>query len=212
MAEELKQVAIRMVEAPPLYSDRPMNCPAAVVEVMNDFLKQMDRELLCVVNMNAQGKPINMNIVSMGSVNQSIAHPREIFKSSILSNAANIMLIHNHPSGSLEPSEADIQMTVRLHDAAEIMGITLLDSIIVGGRDEYFSFMEKEPVRFGAVTYATSLDEVNLRAAAADNRAAYIEEKETSVKDRLLAEAKEKAASQKPAAKKQQTKEKGIDD
>ena len=101
MADELQQVAIRMVEQPPLYSNEPMNNPDAVVRVMNDFLAQMDRELFCIVNLQADLTPINMNVVSVGALNEAMVHPREIFKSAILSNAHSMMLVHNQDRKSV---------------------------------------------------------------------------------------------------------------
>lgn len=103
----LNQVAIRMVEMPPLLSDVPMDGPEAAVKVMADMLEDYDREVVAIVNLQTDGKPINMNVVSMGALDQSIAHPREILKSTILSNASAIMLVHNHPSNKLQPSISD---------------------------------------------------------------------------------------------------------
>ena len=94
MADKLNQVAIRMVKQPPLYSDVPMLNPEAAIQVMSDFLSQMDRELFCIVNLQADLKPINMNIVSAGCLNEALAHPREIMKTAILSNANSMMLLH----------------------------------------------------------------------------------------------------------------------
>jgi DNA repair protein RadC len=74
-----------------------------------------------------------------------MAHPREIFKASILSNAATIMLMHNHPSGNLTPSKQDTMMTDRMAKMCELMGIPLIDHVIVGGDNrQYFSFKEKK--------------------------------------------------------------------
>ena len=108
------QVAIRMVKMPPLISKEPMNTSQAAIRIMNDTLKEFDREALVVVNLKNDLKPINVNFVSMGTLNASLAHPREILKSSILSNAACIMLFHNHPSGDLSPSSDDVAVTDQL--------------------------------------------------------------------------------------------------
>ena len=95
MLDRLKQVAIRLVEQPPLYSETPMDGPEAAVRVMHDLLADMDREVFCIVNLQSDLRPINMNIVSVGALDHTIAHPREIFKSAILSNASRMLLIHN---------------------------------------------------------------------------------------------------------------------
>ena len=144
MADKLEQVAIRMVEQPPLYSNEPMNNPDVAIRVMNEFLSQMDRELFCIVNLQADLTPINMNIVSVGSLNEALINPREIFKSAILSNATSMILLHSHPSGNLNPSREDTVMTDRMLKLSELLGIPLVDHIIVGGKnDSYFSFKEK---------------------------------------------------------------------
>ena len=164
MADELKQVAIRMVEQPPLYSKEPMNDPDAAVRVMNDFLSQMDRELFCIVNLQADLTPINMNVVSVGALNEAMVHPREIFKSAILSNAQSMMLVHNHPSGNLTPSEADIVTTARMQQLGEMMGIHLVDHIITGRDHNYYSFRDKGVFPDERVRYSTSLEDINLTA------------------------------------------------
>lgn len=143
MKDKLEQVAIRMVEEPPLYSEVPMNSPEAAVRVMQEFLSTMDRELFCVVNLQTDIKPINMNIVSIGALNQTLAEPREIFKSAILSNSAGILLFHNHPSGNLVPSKADIRITNRIQQAGKILGIQVFDHIITGRTKEFYSFREQ---------------------------------------------------------------------
>ena len=133
----LNQVAIRMVEMPPLLSETPLDGPEAAVKVMADMLKDYDREVVAIVNLQSDGRPINMNVVSMGALDQSIAHPREILKSTILSNAASIMLVHNHPSGRLVPSTDDIALTGRLKQLSDLMGVKFLDHVIVGPGKEY---------------------------------------------------------------------------
>ena len=101
MQYEMKQVSIRMVKEPPLISDRPITGPDSAVDIIGEYLGDFDRELMVLVNLRNDGKPINMNIMSIGTINASIACPREALKASILSNAAAIMLFHNHPSGNL---------------------------------------------------------------------------------------------------------------
>ena len=140
--DKLQNVAIRMVKAPPLYSDEKIESPRDVVRVLGKELEDYDREVLCVVNFRSDGRPINMNIVSMGTVNNTIVEARDIFKTSILSNAAQFMLVHNHPSGNLTPSLDDMKVTERIFIASEIMGIPLMDHIIIGQKGEYYSFLE----------------------------------------------------------------------
>ena len=146
--ESLKQVGIRMIEEPPLLSTEPINKPEDAVRVLGDWLSEMDRELFCVVNLNATLMPINMNIVSMGALNETYVHPRETMKSAILSNAAYLMLVHNHPSSNVHPSKADITITDRIQNVASMMGIPVLDHIIVGKNQEFFSLRENNIFSF----------------------------------------------------------------
>jgi len=106
-------------------SQIPLTSPEGAAAVMRDVLKELDREWVCVVNMDNHLKPVNFNIVSIGSINQSLAPIQNILKSGILSNCSNIMLMHNHPSGDNEPSREDIQLTKRLVEAAKLMDMNV---------------------------------------------------------------------------------------
>ena len=141
---KLDVVSIRLVKDAPLRSGRPINNPQAAVALVGEQLCEMDKEVVCVINLRSDCTPINCSIVSVGTVNESLVHPREILKSSILSNAASILILHNHPSGRLVPSQQDCMMTDRMIKMCEYMGIPLQDHIIVGGDNaQYFSFKEK---------------------------------------------------------------------
>ena len=92
----LDKISIRMVKEPPLYSSTPVKSPDDAVRLIAEMLQGYDREVFCIVNFKTDLTPINMNIVSMGTLDASLVHPREILKSSILSNAAQVMAFHNH--------------------------------------------------------------------------------------------------------------------
>ena len=146
---KLKEVCIRLAEGHPLYSDVPITTPNIAMDVMRKELSQYDREVLCVVNLNNKMQPINFNIVSMGSINSSIASIPNILKSGILSNAYGFLLLHNHPSGDVTPSAADIETTIRCVEAGKLMTIPCLDHVIVGGSNgNYLSFREAGTVDF----------------------------------------------------------------
>ena len=146
---KLDVVSIRLVKDAPIMSDKPIGNPIAAVELLGKQLCDMDREVLCVINLKANGVPINCNFVSMGAVDQTVAHPRELFKSAILSNASSLLLLHNHPSGNLNPSKEDCMLTDRMLKLSELIGIPLVDHVIVGGNNEsYFSFKEKDMLDF----------------------------------------------------------------
>ena len=183
MADKLEQVAIRMVEQPPLYSNEPMNNPDVAIRVMNEFLSQMDRELFCIVNLQADLTPINMNIVSVGSLNEALINPREIFKSAILSNAHSMMLIHNHPSGNLTPSTSDIQTTARMQELGELMGISLVDHIITGRNGNYYSFRDKGEFPDSRVRFSTRVEDIDLtKGMVTETTAPYEEVTDTKEK------------------------------
>lgn len=186
MADKLEQVAIRMVEQPPLYSKEPMNNPDAAIRVMNEFLSQMDRELFCIVNLQADLTPINMNIVSVGSLNEALINPREIFKSAILSNAHSMMLIHNHPSGNLTPSTSDIQTTARMQELGELMGISLVDHIITGRDGNYYSFRDKGEFPDSRNRFSTRVEDIDLtKGMVTEAIAPYEEVTDTKEKDNV---------------------------
>lgn len=145
---ELEVVNIRLVKEPSLYCERPIHSPSDAVEVVGREISQYDREVLCVLNLKANGQIININIACMGTVDQAIVNPREVFKSSILSNARFIILMHNHPSGSLKPSNEDKRITRRLWKCGKLLGIHIEDHIIIAGTSgEKFSFSEMGFIR-----------------------------------------------------------------
>lgn len=153
---KLEVVSIRLVKDAPLFSDHKIISPEDAVKIVGDFLCEMDREVLCVINLKADGTPINCNIVSIGAVNHTIAEPRELFKASILSNAAQMVMVHNHPSGSLSPSKQDTVLTDRMLKLTELMGIKLVDHVIVGNDNrEYFSFLEKKLLQYPQLYFST---------------------------------------------------------
>jgi DNA repair protein RadC len=115
-------------EAPQVANSR------SVFDMMYEEASKQDRECFWVIPLTGKNHIIGINLVSMGCLTSSIIHPREVFKSAILANAANIILVHNHPSGDPTPSHDDKEVTKRLKDAGDILGIKVLDHIIVGGK------------------------------------------------------------------------------
>ena len=145
MENELEVVNIRLVKEPSLYSEQTLDSPQAVVELMAKELSQYDREVFCILNMKNNGQVINMNLVSVGTINASLVIPWEVFKSSILANASAIIGLHNHPSGNVKPSKEDMIVTRKLQKCGQLLGIELLDHIIVGGTNgKMLSFREEK--------------------------------------------------------------------
>ena len=136
---KIDQVAIRMVKEKSLYSTKPITTPEDAVRILADAVREYDREVFCIVNVNAKNMPININICSMGDLTSSPVSIREVLKTSILSNACNVIVLHNHPSGVPEPSDMDIVVTDKLNQAYSLMDINFLDHIIVGN-DTLYSF------------------------------------------------------------------------
>lgn len=128
------------------YLAESLNNPDTVADFMRDHLKNWDREAVCVLCLDPQLHVNSMNVASIGTVDQAMVNPREIFKSAIVSNATGIIMVHNHPSGSLTPSDADKNTTSRIASCGQILGIPLLDHIIVS-RDGYYSFQVNDPER-----------------------------------------------------------------
>lgn len=108
--------------------------PDDVVAVIGSKLKREHREHFIVLLLNARHEVLGKETVSIGSLNASIVHPREVFKPALLQSAASIVLVHNHPSGDAEPSEEDLSITKRLVEAGELLGIGVLDHVIVASR------------------------------------------------------------------------------
>lgn len=156
-AFKLDVVSVRLVRDIPLYSEVKITKSEEAVSLVGEVLCGMDREIVCVLNIGGDGRPINCNFASMGALNYAIVHPRELLKASILSNAANMLLVHNHPSQSLVPSKEDVRITDRMQKVCDLVGIPLLDHIIIGGDNrEYFSFREKSIMKNPCIHYATN--------------------------------------------------------
>ena len=133
VAKRINIVSIKMVkESSFLYQTRQILSPNDAYEMIKEQLEGLDREQFIIACLNTKNEPTNITVVSVGSLNKAIVHPREVFKTAILSNAASIMAFHNHPSGEITPSQQDIQLTNRLYEAGELLGIKLLDHLIIG--------------------------------------------------------------------------------
>lgn len=166
----LETVSIRLARDAPIYSKHRITKPMDAVDVVGSLLCEMDREVVCVINLKSDGTPINCHFASMGALNYAAIHPRELLKASILSNAANMMLVHNHPSENLHPSAADIALTDRMIQVTGLVGIPLLDHIIVGGDNrQFFSLREKGLIKNPAGNYAQAIEDVSFERDILDH-------------------------------------------
>lgn len=127
-------------DAPNYLSTTRFTSPQQIFEIFQD-LRLETKEHFITLHLDGKNRILCIDRVSVGSLNQSIVHPREVFKSAVYSSAAAIILVHNHPSLDPSPSREDIEITRRLKECGELLGIKLLDHIIVG--DTYVSFSER---------------------------------------------------------------------
>jgi len=122
-----------------------IDSPLSIADLCSE-MRVLDRESLRVVLLNTKQHLIKVCTVSQGSVNESLGHPREIFKPVITHSAYSFIMVHNHPSGEPSPSEADMRLTRRILEASRILQLQLVDHVIIGapapGRSSYFSFKE----------------------------------------------------------------------
>ncbi len=115
--------------------DKPLvKTPDEVVALVRGRLKGKKKEHFLALLLDTRNQLIKVSEISIGSLDTSIVHPREVFKEAISASAASIIFAHNHPSGDPEASEDDIELTKRLAKAGEIVGIDVLDHIIIGGK------------------------------------------------------------------------------
>lgn len=112
--------------------------PDIIVDIMAEEAKA-DRECFWVIHLNTANRIIEKELVSMGTLNGSMVHPREVFKKAVINGALGIITVHNHPSGQIQPSKEDKILWERLEEAGKILGIKVLDHLIITPSGEYYS-------------------------------------------------------------------------
>ena len=138
---ETLRVSVVRERSPLTYSlAGPTDAAKAARELIGHDL---DREVSGILVVDTRNRVTAMHIVSIGSLNRSLVHPREVFKAAILSSAAAVIAFHNHPSGDPSPSREDIALTKRLVDAGELLGIQVLDHLVLGDEGAFVSFKER---------------------------------------------------------------------
>ena len=156
---KLDKVSIRLNKDAPLMSGHPIKSPEDAVKLIGQELSEMDREVVCIINLKSDGMPINCTFASMGALDRSVAHPRELLKATILSNASTMIMVHNQPSGNLDPSVEDSMLTDRMVKLCDLVGVPLVDHVIVGGDNSYyFSFKEKDRLPTSNLRYSLKTD------------------------------------------------------
>lgn len=126
----------------------PVKSPEDVVAVLAGTLKGKKKEHFLVLLLDTRNRLIRVSPVSVGTLDSSIVHPREVFKEAISASAASVIFVHNHPSGDPEPSPDDIELTRRLVEAGRLLGILVLDHVIVGD-GAFLSLKASRDIRFG---------------------------------------------------------------
>jgi DNA repair protein RadC len=139
-AMELGKRQERKVE--PEYADYDIRNPEAVAKLARTLIKDKAKEHFLLVTLSTRNKVTGIHKISVGTLNTSLVHPREVFKEAIRRSASSVVLAHNHPSGDTEPSEEDLKITRRLLEAGKLLGIEVLDHVIVT-ENKYLSFKEK---------------------------------------------------------------------
>ena len=130
-------------------SDKIIKSSDEVAQIYGPGLRDLKKEIFMVILLASNNKVIDDTVISEGVLNASVVTPREVFRSALLANAAAVILIHNHPSGNLEPSKEDIQLTKQMVEAGKAMNIPVLDHIIIAG-DGYTSFADRGLIYFEA--------------------------------------------------------------
>jgi DNA repair protein RadC len=125
------------------FSNKKITSPSDIAEIFMPLFRDEVKEKFIVVCLNSANKIIRYEIISVGSLNSSIVHAREVFKVAIENNSANIILLHNHPSGNEDPSKEDIIVTKRLVDAGKVLEINVFDHIIIAGNN-FTSFVDRK--------------------------------------------------------------------
>ena len=128
-------------DLPPYIATDRFTSAGQVYELFRNIVWE-SREMVLALHLDGKNRIICFDRLSIGSLNQSIIHPRELYKSALLSSAAAIILIHNHPTGDPSPSNEDIAITLRMKNAGDLIGIKLLDHIIIGDGD-FVSFADR---------------------------------------------------------------------
>lgn len=117
--------------------------PASARQIGASFIGEDDCEVFLAIMLNTKNRVIGVHRAHVGSVNASVVHPREVFKCAILNNASCLIVCHQHPSGDPTPSREDIEVTGRLHEAGELIGIPVLDHLILGADESFISMKQR---------------------------------------------------------------------
>jgi len=136
------EISRRILSQAKWFSNQKVTSPQEIADIFIPILRDDTKERFIVVCLNSSNKIIKHETISIGNLNSSVVHPREIFKVAIDCSSASIILIHNHPSGNPEPSNEDIRITKKVVESGKILDIPVFDHLIIAG-DTFTSFVEK---------------------------------------------------------------------
>jgi DNA repair protein RadC len=143
-AKQLRAIVtfVKMVNSPDTTHWAVIRSPQDVFDIMRGDMEFLQVEEFAIIGLSTKNHVLFNEVVSTGTLNASLVHPREVFKSLIKRSCGGVILVHNHPSGFTEPSTEDISLTKKLVEAGKLLEIPVLDHVIIG-RGKYLSFKEK---------------------------------------------------------------------
>lgn len=143
MKNRIDQVSLRLVREKSFYTTDTLSEPKRVAEVIGKKFQDVDREQMIIINFDTAMHLINFQVSSTGAIDRTIVSMRELVKAALLCNASAIIVMHNHPSGDTKPSPQDIETTERIKEAFSLFEIQVLDHIIIGPNENYYSMSEE---------------------------------------------------------------------
>lgn len=169
-ADSLKKVYIQLTEEGAVFSDIAIKMPEDAVRALGKEICDMDREMMYVINLRCDHTPINVMCAGIGTESASLCSAASLMRAAILSNATAMVLVHNHPSGDLSPSSADIKFADRMIQICMLHDIDFLDSVIVAyGKKECYSMAREETCDFYLDNnkYAKSIEDLHFPSGRA---------------------------------------------
>lgn len=147
--EELKKVYIRLADAGAVFPDIAITTPEDAIRAVGTEIRNMDKEMIYSINLRSNGTPINVMLAGVGKEGGCLCSPASLIRAAILSNASSMIMVHNHPSGELKPSAADIKMADRMIQICKLHEIDFLDSVIVAyGKKNCYSMKRRDTCDF----------------------------------------------------------------
>lgn len=168
--DRLKKVYIQLTEEGAIFSDIVIKMPEDAVRALGKEIRDMDREMMYVINLRSDHTPVNVMCAGIGNESASLCSATSLIRAAILSNATAMILVHNHPSGDLRPSSADIKFADRMIQICKLHDIDFLDSVILGyGKKNCYSMARREICDFflDKNEYAKSVEDLQFTSGRA---------------------------------------------